>query len=487
MSERDTSWTIAPTLACFAAFAIAGLVWLDGDLDAIAGRFVAAGSDDGAAPVVAAGPSFVAKRPVVADVDDDDGSPHGGGGGGGGGGAATAGSAAGSGAAGSGARTGGYLEDACLDGAPDHCKRWAMDGFYKSVVAEKASKLGRAVRVSWYGDSVTATDEIPGHLRTKLQAVLGDGGPGFVFWVAPHRFCGHEAITRWNNGGWNTYGISTQLAPDGWYGVGGASADTDGGTATVKLVAGTATTVELYYLRQPKGGTAVVTAGATEVVRADTAGDKAAGYAAGTIAAGASRVDLSTTGRVRVFGVDLENTKGAVVDNLGIVSANVKSFANHDLAAWQGELSHRSADLVMIMIGANEAEWLGPYDQDTKDYAAHYEKILDPIRKGRPDAACLVVSPTDQAEAKDGAFPSRPVMPVLVAAQRKAAKDTGCAFFSTYDWMGGKGSASKWYAHGLVGSDFQHLTPRGAVKLGDAVYDALMAGVDVYEHEPGHH
>jgi lysophospholipase L1-like esterase len=183
-----------------------------------------------------------------------------------------------------------------------------------------------------------------------------------------------------------------------------------------------------------------------------------------------------------VFGVDLENATGVVVDNMGVVSANVKSFANYEPTAWQAQLAHRSADLIMVMIGANEAEWLGPYDPDTKAYPDHYGKLLAPIRAGRPDAACLVVSPTDQAEAKDGTYVSRPVMPVLVAAQRKAAQDAGCAFFSTYDWMGGRNSAAKWFRKGLISGDFQHLSQRGANTLADAVFDALVAGLDRYEH-----
>ncbi len=326
-----------------------------------------------------------------------------------------------------------------------------------------------------------ATDAIPGRLRSKLQAAYGDGGPGFVFVVPPHRFCGHEAITRASGGTWSTHAISTQIEPDGWYGVGGSSAESDDGRSTIKLVSGKVTNLELYYLAQPKGGTATVTADGAQALAVDTRADaKAAGYAPAELKGGAAEIEIEANGRVRLFGVDLENGSGAVVDNLGIVSVHVKSFATHDMDAWTGELAHRSADLVMIMIGANEAEWLGPHDQDTKDYAAHYAKILAPIRKARPDAACLVVSPTDQAEAKDGAYPSRPVMPVLVDAQRAAARANGCAFFSTYDWMGGKGSAAKWYAHGLVGSDFQHLSQKGANKLGDAVYDALTAGFARY-------
>ena len=79
----------------------------------------------------------------------------------------------------------------------------------------------------------------------------------------------------------------------------------------------------------------------------------------------------------------------------------------------------------MIMIGANEAQWLGPGDRDTKHYQAHYEKVLGAAAQGAPRCDCLVVSPTDQAEAKDGGYPSRPVMPLLVEAQRKAAHAAG--------------------------------------------------------------
>ena len=374
-------------------------------------------------------------------------------------------------------RSKGLLEDTCLDGTNESCKRWALDSFYRALDAARSNKLGRALRVSWYGDSVIANDEIPGRLREKLQGELGDGGPGFIYIVEPHRFNGHEAIERSHSGEWTTHAISTTQVADGFYGVGGSTTETSGGKATIRLVAGTVSKVELYYLAQPKGGNAIVTADGTEVLRADTKADaKAPGYASASLKDGAKKLEITTEGRARLFGLDLENERGAVVDNLGVVNVNVKSWANSDAAHWTAELAHREADLILIMIGANEAQWLGPNDADTKQYQAHYEKLLAPIRKARPDGACLVVSPTDQAEAKDGAYPSRPVMPVLIDAQRKAAHAQGCAFFSTYDWMGGKGSAAKWFAKGLVGDDFQHTTKKGANKLGDGVYDALVAG-----------
>ncbi|HEY4059480.1 MAG TPA: GDSL-type esterase/lipase family protein, partial [Kofleriaceae bacterium] len=370
-------------------------------------------------------------------------------------------------------------------GTPDACKRWAMDAFYDAVAKEQSGKLGRAARVSWYGDSVIAADTIPARLRGKLQADWGDGGPGYVFVVEPHRFCFHEAVTRSHTGNWLTHAISTLPSVDGMYGAGGASAEaTGGGGATFKLVSGKASRVELYYLAQPNGGTATVLADNNEVVTADTSGDaKVAKGASAMIDGGAAKFSIATKGRVRLFGIGFENDKGVVVDNFGIVSVNVKNFATRQTENWEAELKHRAADLLIISIGANEAHWLGPKDTATKLYSGQFKAMLEPIRTARPDASCLVISPLDQAEANDTGYESRPVMPVIVQAQREAAKAAGCAFFAAYDWQGGRGSSITWFKKGLVGSDFIHLSKKGATKLADAVYQALTAG---YHEHVGH-
>lgn len=444
-----------------------GIWYVDrGSFDALADRLTHQREAD-AQP---AGPVFTAKPVVVADASDEE-EPKG--------------AVPAVGGAESDRTKGSALEDLCIEGPDTACKRWAMDAFYKAVRDESAGKLGRAMRVSWYGDSVIASDAIPARLRSRLQGELGDGGPGFVYVVEPHRFCFHEGVARAHEGAWMTHAVSTQQSADGLYGAGGASAEgTGGASATFKLHGGSkASKVELYYLAQPRGGTATVKANGAEVLKAETLGDKklAAGASA-TVEGGASKFVIETKGRVRLFGIGLENESGAIVDNLGIVSVNVKNFAHRDEANFATELAHRGADLVMIMIGANEAQWLGPKDTAMKEYQGHYEKVLMLVRKARPDATCLVVSPTDQAEAKDGGYVSRPVMPVLVEAQRRAARAAGCAFFSTYDWMGGRGSAAKWFKRGLVGSDFTHLSRKGANKFADAVFDALMAGYKRYGH-----
>ena len=455
MSARDRSWTIAPALMWLTVAMVGGLVVIDGDLSALADRLTTKRADAPAGPAGATVASrgrddesdLIAKLPPQPAGSHDHGA----------------------------------LDDVCIEGTDAACKRWAMDGFYRAAAQAKAGKLGRALRVSWYGDSVVATDALPGRLRARLQGELGDGGPGFVFALAPHRFCQHESITRTGGDNWLTYAISMSHTGDRFYGPGGATVETNSGRAGIKLASGKVSRAELYYLAQPNGGTATVTADGVEIVKADTSAEKKqSAWAVGTAAQGASKFEIKGAGKTRVFGIALENDRGAVVDNLGIVSVHVKSFGAHDDAHYAEQLAHRNADLLMIMIGANEASWLKPSGKTMKDYQANYEKVLAPIRKGRPDGSCLVLSPTDQAEAKDDGYVSKPIVAALVEAQRKAAHAQGCAFYSTYAWMGGKGSAAKWFKKKWVMSDFQHLSKHGANKVADALFDVLMSGTKQY-------
>jgi lysophospholipase L1-like esterase len=224
----------------------------------------------------------------------------------------------------------------------------------------------------------------------------------------------------------------------------------------------------------------VITADGTEILTADTAAEtKAAAHATGTTA-GAKKFQLTTKGKVRLYGIDIENASGAVVDNFGIVSVHAKNFAARNADDFAADLGHRSADLMIVMIGANEAQWLSPSERGQKDYQAQFEKAIAPLRKGRPDGTCLIVSPLDQSEVKDGSYVSRPIIPAVVETQRKAAKALGCAFFSSYDWMGGKGSSVKWHKKHLVGNDFIHLNAGGAKKLTDGLFETLMQGYQRY-------
>jgi lysophospholipase L1-like esterase len=469
---RPQDWTIAPALGwCALAFAAVLLV-REGSLGAITRLLTEAPT----APPTTAGPTFATADPHAAasdvapalppkpDLAPLPRQP------GGGGGAPES-------------TPGKTVEDVCVEplGATTGCRRWAMDGFYGSLVTAEGGKSTRPARVSFYGDSVSATDALPGRLRARLQDVFGDGGPGFVHAIQPHKFNHSEAVDRRSSGSWRSWNITTTNIADHLYGVGNATTQ---GAGSIRMAPKTPSKnisrAEVYYLAQPGGGTAELKVGdATATI--DTASPaKAARFQAVTVADGAHVFEMSARGKVRLFGVSLERDAGIVVDNMALVSCTAKTMLENLTDHWKNQLAHREADLIVIMLGTNEAQWLAGASA-MAEYEKTWSQLLAPVRAARPQASCLVMSPLDQAETKDDKIVSRRGVPKMVAAQRKAAQAAGCAYWDTFTWMGGSGAAITWRRKGLLGSDFAHMSRKGTAKVADGLADALFTGYKAYK------
>jgi len=363
------------------------------------------------------------------------------------------------------------LDDPCLDKA---CRKHALDGFRTALAAQRAHTAAHPLRVSWFGDSLTADDQITDGLRHRLAGLVGDGGPGFVFGAPPHPFCQHRALARSVSEEWTVHGIAAPIAADRLLGLGGSTETQAGGT--LRFVPTTqVTSIELHYLAQPNGGSLELVADGTQVTKLDTrASAKKSMFLAVELPTSSKAIELRARGRVRLFGASFEAKVGAVVDNLGIVNATAKAMHDHNMAEhWHNQLAHRAPDLVVIMYGTNEAEWLSPKGSSMDDHEKLFGEILATARAAVPDAACLVISPLDQLDWHDEKMPPRASIPAMVEAQHRAATAHGCAFWDTYAWMGGKGSSAGWYKHGLIVKDFQHPTSEGADRIAEALFAGL--------------
>src|SRR5262249_23278137 len=142
----------------------------------------------------------------------------------------------------------------------------------------------------------------------------------------------------------------------------GGSADTDHG-GTIRLTpSGAASSIDVHYLAQPHGGTFDVLADGKSIAHVATAADhKQAAFEGAELPARHRRIEVRARGKVRLYGATLEANTGAVVDNLGVVNATAKAMRTNDLDDHlRDQLAHRAPDLVVVMYGANEAEWLRP-------------------------------------------------------------------------------------------------------------------------------
>jgi hypothetical protein len=74
----------------------------------------------------------------------------------------------------------------------------------------------------------------------------------------------------------------------------------------------------------------------------------------------------------------------------------------------------------------------------------------------------------------------------LVAAQRRAAREAGCAFFDTFAAMGGEGAAGRWLQSSpqLMTSDLTHPTRRGSDRLARLLVRALVEQLSAWRNGP---
>ena len=361
----------------------------------------------------------------------------------------------------------------------------ALDAFYASLAKTRAKEPGAITRIMHYGDSVITSDYVSGTMRRKMQAEFGDAGHGFILVANPWEWYFHNDVTHGAAEGWGSSRITGPTTKDGMYGLGGVTftgspgASAFFGTAERGAYGKNVSRFDVYYLETPGGGEVDAKIGAT-TERFSTKGDeKVSRIKSFTVEDGEAKLVLRVaSGNPRIFGVALErDVPGVVYDALGANGARAELLATIDPEHLAQQMALRKPALVVLQYGTNESE--------AQDLARNYEKALgnlvSMIKAAAPNASILIAAPLDRAEtAESGGFHTKPIIKKLVAAQRNVARESGVAFWNTYEAMGGEGSMAKWVKNGLGGGDYTHPTPAGAGVIGDLFYKSLTTGFEAW-------
>ncbi|WP_437968867.1 GDSL-type esterase/lipase family protein [Sorangium sp. So ce260] len=342
--------------------------------------------------------------------------------------------------------------------------------FFAALRALEQGRRKDHVRVAWLGDSHAAADFWSGAVRTALQRRFGDGGIGFVhLGYAAYR---HDGARLTADGKWRTRpktpGGSAPI-DDGVFGLGGILFSAHKGPARAEItVAGAGPSTRLLWdvcfrSSAPTDELAVTIEGGPSEILRGAAGDAPGALQHARLASvGATKLGVVPSGEPELCGLvvetDPEVKPGVVLDTLGINGARLATALRWNELAWAAELARRSPELVVIEYGTNEA---GDVTTDPSLYAKQLAELLARTRRVEPDADCLVLAPTDRKDTAERT-------PVVRDVLRDAAREGGCAFWDTYEAMGGRGSIETWYRERppRASRDGVHLTFRGYRELG---------------------
>ncbi len=368
----------------------------------------------------------------------------------------------------------------------------ALDAFYAQLAKTRAKQPGAVTRVMHHGDSVITSDYISGTLRRKMQAEWGDAGHGFLLVANPWEWYFHNDVGHGAGEGWSSSRIVGPLVKDGMYGLGGVTfTGQPGATAWFSTSDRTSfgkkvSRFDVYYLETASGGEVevkVASASLNERFSTKGEGGKVSRVKSIPVPDGEAKLQLKVaSGTPRLFGVALErDVPGVVYDAIGINGARAELWNGMDGAHWGEQMQLRKPSLVVLQFGTNESEAPGI----AGNYEATLKAVVDKLKAAAPNASILVLAPLDRAENTEGGMRTKPVIKKLVAAQRNVARDTGVAFWNTFEAMGGEGSMATWVKKGLAGSDLTHPSPQGAEIIGDLLYRSLSAGFDTWRAAHG--
>ena len=364
-----------------------------------------------------------------------------------------------------------------------------LDPFYASLAASDLGYAGAITRVMHYGDSAIGNDGIPGAIRMKMQARFGDAGHGFHLLGQPNASYKHQGVRFTEKSPWNhCFIIFGCREKDGHYGLGGTTFESVGGaeielgTANKGAMGRKVSRFEVWYAGMPKGGNLRLSLDGAEAVVLPTAADQLEDrWHVIEAEDGEHRLSVRAAGggKVRAYGVVLErDVPGVVWDEMSQIGALTRRMLNFEEAHLHSQIARRDPDLVVFMFGGNDMNTQGTMAK----YREEYTQVLRLFRGAKDPLPCLIMAPLDHGERDGARIVTRSIVPRLVNAQREVAAAEGCAFFDTYQAMGGEGSMGRWVRSSppLGSGDLSHLTHHGHKVVGGMLYRALVAGYAGY-------
>jgi hypothetical protein len=349
------------------------------------------------------------------------------------------------------------------------------------------------VRIVHFGDSHTAADVMTSTIRRMLQERFGDGGRGFAYigkpWPA-YRLVDAVVDAR---GAWKTHrALLSKPAnqSDGRYGLGGIAVESTEpgasvtlGTSTRTEFCDTASHFDIFYLKQPGGGTFSILVDGRRIGKVRTRSNRfKTGFKQIAVSKGPHRIDLRVrgNGKVRLFGVSMEvEGVGVSYDALGINGGFFYTPLWWDNVVFKDQIIHRDPDLIITMYGANEA---GSRKMTRQDYTKKVTRALSKLTKNTPKADCLVIGPMDRLIRRNPKESAKR-LDMVIDVQKRMAENFGCGFMDLRALMGGPGSIERWRRRKLARPDNVHLTNDGYRVLGTMVGERLLEAFERFLKE----
>ena len=354
-----------------------------------------------------------------------------------------------------------------------------LDEFFRSL--ENAGQ--EAVRVVHYGDSQIEEDRISGTLRRCLQERFGGGGVGLL----PYKNTFYNlTVSEQMHGSYTRYSLIS-------YDRDAERTGTLFGPLLQASVPNGKTSLHIFPRRGVPPCSAhyfnrvTVLTGRSElqVSVADTAfrtAGKLFEMTTVTVPDSTTTVDISITGGGDVYGVSLETDKGVTVDNIPLRGCSGSVFVNLSKEQLREYFARTNTRLIILEFGGNSIPAL------TSEKAVEYyvnRLVTNALLLSNlaPKARLLFVGPSDMVQSSLQGMRTHPYLKKFDTLARERLTESGIAYWSMFEAMGGEGSMQRWATGSprLAAADYIHFTRTGAREVARMLDEAIMTAYRYYQ------
>ncbi len=363
-------------------------------------------------------------------------------------------------------------------------------------------------RIMHYGDSQLEGDRITSFVRNKLQMRFGGTGLGLRPALQPYDYV-FSAIQK-NSDNWKRYPIYGKVdstVEHSNYGVMGAfsryaplSPDTIPFTDSVMYKAemnvwqsniSFKRVREYEYMRLFYGHTkrpvdiSVIAKGDT--VYTDTLQqDLDYGVVECKLPDSTNSVSIRFSGYdgPDIYGIELASRTGVIVDNIALRGSSGTIFTKADFQHSLRMYKDLDPSLFILQFGGNVIPYITD-DSAIDRYGRWFASQIKRIQVLCPEAAVIVIGPSDMSTKDRDKFVTYEHLPKVVETLREVSLENGCGYWDMYQAMGGYNSMPSWVnaQPELARPDYVHFSPRGARLVANMFYNALILEYNKYLEE----
>lgn len=349
-----------------------------------------------------------------------------------------------------------------------------------------------SLRIMHYGDSQIEMDRITGYIREELQTRFGGSGPGLQ---PPVQIISSTSINQSSGGSWHRYacwGMDNGLrANHKRYGLMLNMAEyTDQANITFTLSSQSYERAKQINRVRVLIGNLESTASLSLSAHGKTyptkqvSPDKLLHIAEWQLDTFPKTLSLqfSGGGTPEVYGIALDGQTGVSLDNLPMRGCSGTIFTRADSALLKESFEALNVKLLILQFGGN----MMPSIKGTKNAEEYgkrfYEQIMY-LKSLKKDLSILVIGLADMSKRIDGQMQSYPFIKDVRENLKNATFDADGAYWDMFEVMGGLNSMPSWVNQGLAGKDYIHFTNKGAQKVAELFYEALINDYNEYRIE----